>query len=151
MAEVLEPAIDLEPWHVDDFVPIVKTFLYLSDVSEECGPLRIMPASHRPTENQDRVSYAICRGGTGATYYDQPTCRRFDREGKRVLGKAGTVIIWDVRGTHAGSLCRPGHQRVAMVTGFRPFVMTRLGPWNLPDPERAPLPAELPDYQMGLQ
>jgi Phytanoyl-CoA dioxygenase (PhyH) len=149
MVEVLEPAVDLEPWHVDNYAPLIKTFLYLSDVSEESGPLRVMPGSHL-TNQSNPFAYKLCRGGQGALYHDQPTCRRLDREGRMVLGKAGTLTVFDIRGTHAGSLCRRGY-RVALVTGFRPFVATRLGPWDLPDPVRRLLPWEKSGYQAAVQ
>jgi hypothetical protein len=139
MAEVMERAERLEPWHVDCIRPTVKAYLLLEDVGADQAPLRYLPGTHRVDGERHRLFYQICRGGLGAAYFDREDCRRFDREAIDFLAPKGTYLLFDNRGTHAGSLCRSG-RRILLANGYRPITATRVNPRMFRDPRPRPYP-----------
>jgi hypothetical protein len=143
MAEVMEPAARLETWHIDCIRPTVKVFLALDDIDDDQAPLRYVPGSHRVDEQKLQLFAEIAAAGLGAAYFDEEHCRRFDTECRRLTAKAGTEILFDTRGVHAGSLCRAG-QRVVLAMGYRPRSALRMNPRILKDPRPAPYPWQRP-------
>jgi hypothetical protein len=141
MAEVLTPAPDIEPWHIDCLRPTLKSFLYLTDVGLGQGPLRFQPGTHVLDEARHRMFYRICNGGLGHAYMGEEECRRLDAICESVTGPAGTALLFDTQVLHAGSWCTEG-MRVALVNGYRPLVATRLNPRLFRDPRPVPSPWE---------
>jgi hypothetical protein len=144
MAEVCQPARDLEPWHIDCIRPTLKTFLLLDDVGPEQAPMRYIPSSHRLDEARHQLFFRICNGGLGHAYFQAADCARFDAQATALTGTAGQLLVFDNQGVHAGSLCRAG-LRITLANGYRPRATTRLNPRLFRDP--APVP--YPDYGYG--
>jgi hypothetical protein len=59
MAEVMEPAEELESWHVDCVRRTIKIFLALEDITDDQAPLRFVPRSHLPTTSAATASASI--------------------------------------------------------------------------------------------
>jgi hypothetical protein len=141
MAEVLEPAPELENWHIDCLRPTMKSLVYLTDVGPENGPLRYIPGTHRVDAERHQLFYRIGHGGLGHAYFDQATNARLDARAQPVLARAGTAVLFDTRGLHASSICRKD-VRVVVVNGFRPVAALRINPRNFRDPAPVPYPWE---------
>jgi len=141
MAEVLEPAESIEPWHIDCIRPTLKSFLYLTDVGADQGPLRYLSGTHHVDEERHRLFYRICNGGLGHAYFESAENRRLDSIGQMVTAPANTLIVFDNRGLHSGSFCRSG-LRIALVNGYRPMRTLRLNPRLFRDPSPVQYPWE---------
>ncbi len=139
MAEVLLPRPHAETWHLDCLRPTLKTFLFLDDVQPAQGPLRVIPGSHRQSEEQHRIFYRLCRGGPAGAYFEPEQDRQLDLRGVQVMGRAGSVAVFDTRMLHAGSSCTSG-MRIMLANGYRPQYALRVGPRHFRDPEPALLP-----------
>ena len=139
MAEMMEPVPMLEPWHFDCLRPTVKVYLALEDIGPEQAPLRYVPRSQTVDEARHKLFYAVCRGGPAAAYFDREICRRLDSEATILTAPAGTFMLFDTRGSHAGSLCLRG-RRVLLANGHRPLRTNRLNPRMFRDPLRALYP-----------
>jgi hypothetical protein len=144
MAEVCQPARELEPWHIDCIRPTLKTFLLLDDVGPEQAPMRYLPSSHGLDEARHQLFFRICNGGLGHAYFQPAECARFDAQATALTGAAGDLLIFDNQGVHAGSLCRAG-LRITLANGYRPLTTTRLNPRLFRDP----VPVPYPDYGYG--
>src|SRR5207302_482260 len=127
MAEILIPAEEVQQWHIDCLRKGVKAFLYVTDVTEAQGPLRFIRGSHLPDAELDRQIYRVGRCGLGPSYYDDQTNARLDVIGESITAPANTLMLFDNRAKHAGSLCRDG-MRIALVNGFRPTSSIRINP-----------------------
>ena len=141
MAEVMTPATKLESWHIDCLRPTIKCFLLLDDIGEEQAPLRYIDRSHLVDEARLRLFYRIARGGLGAAYFDDGAAADYDRQARHVVGTAGSLVVFDSRGIHAGSICRSG-TRITLANGYRPPRARRLSPRLFRDPEQTPYPWE---------
>src|SRR5262249_23071495 len=139
MAEVMEPAARLEPWHFDCIRPTIKAYLSLDEIGFQQAPLRFVPGSHRMDQARHRLFYAVCRGGLGAAYFAREDCNRLDGSAVAMTAPAGTFILFDTRGSHAGSMCRSG-RRVVLANGHRPARVARLNPRMFRDPAPTPYP-----------
>ena len=139
MAEVMLPAPRLESWHIDCMRPTIKTYLFLDDVGEEQAPLRYIRGTHRIDPLKHRQFFRIATSGLGSAYAEPAECERFDREAATVTCPAGTLVVFDNRGEHAGSQCRSGH-RILLAMGYRPLAATRVNPrfFRDPDPMKYP-------------
>jgi phytanoyl-CoA dioxygenase PhyH len=139
MAEVMLPAARLESWHVDCMRPTIKTYLFLETVGEEQAPLRYVRGSHRVDPEKHRQFFRIATSGLGSAYAEEADCNRFDREASTITCPAGTLVVFDNRGEHAGSQCRSG-RRVLLAMGYRPLAATRVNPRLFRDPAPEPYP-----------
>ncbi len=139
VAEVMEPACRLESWHIDCLRPTVKCYLVLDDIGDEQAPLRYVPGSHRTDDAKHRLFFQIANSGLGNAYFDESTCKQLDTTGRSLTAPAGSLILFDTRGMHAGSLCRSGH-RIVLAIGFRPMSAVRINPRVLKDPSVAKYP-----------
>ncbi|MCU1278785.1 MAG: hypothetical protein JWM53_2331 [bacterium] len=141
IAEVMTPAEKLESWHIDCLRPTMKCFLLLDDVGEEQAPLRYIEGSQRVDEQRRQLFYRIARGGLGAAYFDSNAAAEYDRTARHMTAATGTLVAFDSRGIHAGSMCRRG-ARVALVNAYRPPRALRLSPRLFRDPVQTPYPWE---------
>ena len=144
MAEVAIPSEKIETWHIDCLRSGVKAFLYLNDVTEAQGPLRVLPGSHVAEGEFDRQIYRVGRSGLCEAYYDDETNARMDREGRMMVGPANTMTLFNTRGRHAGYYVREG-MRIALVNGFRPASSVRINPRFFPN--LPPSPHARPDIE----
>jgi hypothetical protein len=139
MAEVMEPAIELESWHVDCLRRTIKIFLALDDIGPNQAPLRYVPGSHRVDETMHRLFYDISRSGLGSAYYEASDCACFDRVGVPIIAPANHLFVVDNRGIHAGSLVKQG-LRISLTMGYRPYTSARVTPRQFKDPKPMPYP-----------
>jgi hypothetical protein len=138
IAEVLEPADHLETWHIDEVRPSIKAFLHLVDVTDEQGPLRVIPRTHLESDEQHALFYRICRHGLAGAYFEPEEDDALDRRGTTMSAPANSLILFDTRALHAGSHCRSG-RRIILVSGYRPLFTSRLTPRMFRDPDPATL------------
>ena len=139
MAEVMDTSATLESWHVDCLRETVKVYLSLDDMGEGKGPVRYLPGSHRIDEARHHLFHEIARGGLGPAYFDKHECAALDRAGVPITVPFNTLILFDTRGFHAGSLCRTD-RRIILANGYRPVTATRLNPRLFRDPAPALYP-----------
>jgi hypothetical protein len=132
MAEVLVPGRYLQPWHIDCLRPGVKAMLYLNDVTAAQAPFRYIVGSHRPTSAIHRQIYWVGRSGLQEAYYDEAENQVLDSLATVFTAPANTLLLFDNRGQHAGSICREG-MRIVLVNGFRPASGVRVNPRFFPD------------------
>jgi hypothetical protein len=132
--------------HTDTFHPSVKAWFFLTDVTEEDGPLIYVPGSHRPTRR--RLSWERRASMTAAHSLDFQSSRgslRITPETVRRLGfgepKAfavpqNTLVVADTVGFHSRGLsARPSVRAEIWAYGRRsPFL-----PWLGLDPAALPL------------
>jgi hypothetical protein len=87
-----------------------KVMLYLSDVTSEAGgPFRAVPGLHEKfrTIRQDWIASGKC-------YKDRPNVIEDALSPTAMLGKAGTLLIFDTDVPHQAGEVAPGHMRKAM-------------------------------------
>lgn len=110
-------------FHFDNWRPICKAFLYLTDVSEANAPFVYMLGTHRAASW--RLRHEIdweTYGPTGPHGYLFPRevealQSRYAWEERICTGTAGTLILADFRGLHRGTPMREG-QRVLLNNTF---------------------------------
>jgi hypothetical protein len=93
---------DTRYYHVDWFGKQFKSFLYLDDVDKGNGPFTYLRGSHR--SHFLRLKKQILGNKNGsATSFSEDDVRSILHEQVQICGKAGTLIVADVRGLHRGS------------------------------------------------
>lgn len=108
-------------YDLDDWLA-VKFFFYLTDVDIDCGPHGYIQTSHlhRPLRDQLVPMKGRSNDFLESTYgLDAMTI---------VLGPAGTGIVQDPFGYHAGQLVRGG-RRLMLEIEFGVSDMAQVGPW----------------------
>jgi hypothetical protein len=86
--------------HVDAFSKEFKSFLYLDDVDEGNGPFAYIPGTQR--SHMRRIVKQL-REGSAATGFSNEELKAVIGREVRLTGKAGTLILADVRGFHRGT------------------------------------------------
>lgn len=134
-------------WHVDvEDLHVVKAFLFLSDVDEEAGPTEYVPGTHPVGEHALTLAEQLRRGIPLTD--DVP----LGIPPERLMGKAGTVALFDARALHRGGFGRGKWRAVAFCSyaaphwvhpqlGFSAYIALRfrvygpllraVTPWNL--------------------
>lgn len=141
-AEVAIPAGKVGQWHIDCLRPSVKAMIYLNDIGEEQAPFRYLKGTHIPDAEIHRQIHRISRSGLDEAYFDAETNALYDAKAEVYARPANTLLLFETRGRHAGSLCADG-MRVAMVNGFRPATSLRVSPRFFPfidQPSLTPIP-----------
>jgi hypothetical protein len=88
--------------HIDWFGKQFKPFLYLDDVDEGNGPFTYIKRSHR--SHILRLKKQLLGNETGSsTSFDEHDVASVIHNEVKICGKAGTLILADVRGLHRGS------------------------------------------------
>jgi hypothetical protein len=103
-------------WHRDfNDQPVVKVFIYMSDVDEVSGPFEYVPES-----SQGRYAQEWPWGPLGDMYPDaEEFAQRIPATAARtILGPAGTVIFCETNGFHRGGFARDTRR----VTGVLHYV-----------------------------
>ncbi len=114
LAEVGIRQADL--FHFDNWRPICKAFLYLTDVTEENAPFAYMLGTHRPASWRRRHEMQWeTYGASGPHGYLFPfeitaLRKRFGWTERVCTGPAGTLILADFRGLHRGTPMRKGRR-----------------------------------------
>jgi hypothetical protein len=134
-------------WHVDvEDLHVVKAFLFLTDVDEDAGPTEYVPGSHPHGAHAVAIAEALRRG----IALDQEAPLGISPE--RLVGKAGTVALFDARALHRGGFGQGKWRAVAFCSytapnwihpqlGFSLYIAYKFGvyrpllravsPWNL--------------------
>ena len=95
-------------YHFDNWRPICKAFLYLTDVSEENAPFVYIPGTHKPAswKRRHEIAYDVYgMDGPFGHFLPQEVRalrREFDWEDLVCTGDAGALILADLRGLHRG-------------------------------------------------
>jgi hypothetical protein len=104
-------------WHYDreDYF-ILKMFVYLSDVNENCGPFTYAPGTHRKAKLQGEPE-SFVEGGVKRS--DDQQMSRFlpQKDWVQCTGAKGTIVFADTRGYHKGGLARE-HDRIMYTCMF---------------------------------
>jgi Phytanoyl-CoA dioxygenase (PhyH) len=96
-------------FHFDNWRPIIKAFLYLTDVGEENAPFVYLPGSHNLGSWRRRHEVAFDVDGPSGRFgffFPQEIRTLTQEHGWRELvctGSAGTLILADLRGLHRGT------------------------------------------------
>jgi len=100
---ILHPSVAQEArrgnakWHVDvEDLHVVKAFLFLTDVDANAGPTEYVPGSHPQGDHAVALAEALQRG----IAFDEETPLGIRPES--LVGKAGTVALFDARALHRG-------------------------------------------------
>jgi Phytanoyl-CoA dioxygenase (PhyH) len=89
-------------YHVDAFEREFKAFVYLDDVDEGNGPFTYVRGTHRSHLTRLRKQLAGNGDQSPTSFFDADLGDLKERE-VMITGKAGTLILADVRGFHRGS------------------------------------------------
>jgi len=100
----------------------LKVILYLTDVDENCGPFQYFEGSHTPTSILQSVLLHGFRYNQNR--FKDEEIEKLDQNYLRTaVGKAGTLLIADVRGIHRG---------MPMLEGRRIILMNYTWPHKIP-------------------
>jgi hypothetical protein len=98
----LQTTINTRFHHVDWFGKQFKPFLYLDDVDEGNGPFTYIRGTHR--SHLIRLKKQLFGNATGSpTSFYEDDVKSVIASEIQICGKAGTLILADVRGLHRGS------------------------------------------------
>jgi phytanoyl-CoA dioxygenase PhyH len=97
--------------HVDGFTREFKAFLYLEDVDKGNGPFTYIRGTHKSHLLRLRKQIVGNREGSPTSFYPEDLKGSLDDE-VMIEGKAGTLILADVRGLHRGSPQQDGSRSV---------------------------------------
>jgi len=114
--------------HWDDWRVRLKSFLYVTDVGPDNAPTLYLRGSHERVpwrREKDYASRFLPTASAGGSWY---TVEPLQFEKVSFLGAAGTLIIFDARGLHAGTQLKSGRRIMLMSMytthlpyGFRPY------------------------------
>ena len=103
-------------YHFDNWRPILKAFLYLDDVGPDQAPFVYLPGTHKPASWRRRHERDFdTYGSTGPFGHFFPQEMRalkaeYGWEDVVCTGKAGTLILADLRGLHRGTPLKEGRR-----------------------------------------
>ena len=110
-----------DDYHFDDWKHRFKAFLYLTDVTEDEAPLRYVKGTHLPNEWRAEKDYEYHVSGHKEGYYTVEEAQQIMKdngfEETILTGKAGTLILADVRGLHRGTPLKKNN-RLILVNFF---------------------------------
>ncbi len=99
---------DWPPYRHPKHILKAKAFYFLDDQTEDMGCFTVVPGSHKRDEDPPRDKY------TGDTLEDMPGL-------KKMIGPAGSVLIWDVTLWHTGTANTSDKDRRMLIYGYMPF------------------------------
>ncbi|NTZ43431.1 hypothetical protein G7A66_10135 [Altererythrobacter sp. SALINAS58] len=115
-------------WHLDSFRRQLKLFAFLTDVTEETGPLEIVPRTHRPAfKLRATVPLGLYRARDILRWREQKRSwqRIHDRSINKVTGwgyspkemtvPAGTLLLVDTSALHRAKPCLSGERYAVTV------------------------------------
>jgi hypothetical protein len=129
MGCILHPSVRQEVrrgnarWHVDfEDLHVVKAFLYLTDVEEDSGPSEFVPGTHPHGTHALALAEHLKRGipmDSDAPLGIPPS---------KIVGKAGTVALFDARALHRGGFGQGKWRAIAFCSYAAPhWVHPQLG------------------------
>jgi ectoine hydroxylase-related dioxygenase (phytanoyl-CoA dioxygenase family) len=99
---------DWPPYRHPQYALKVKAFYFLDDQTEEMGCFTVVPGSHLWDDDPPKERY------TGAALEQMPGM-------KKMIGPAGSVLIWDVTLWHTGTANTSNRDRRLLIYGYMPF------------------------------
>lgn len=99
---------DWPPYVHPQFALKVKVFYFLDDQDDDMGCFTLVPGSHKFDENPDPEKY------TRENLTDMPNY-------KKMVGKAGSAVIWNVIAWHTGLANVSSKDRRLVIYGYMPF------------------------------
>jgi hypothetical protein len=114
-------------WHYDNNPrEIIKIMIYLSDVDEDCGAFEIVcneqgEAVKMPTYKIDHTKWQGAPNNSRITKEQIDTLSQEGYVPQKILGKKGTIAVFDNNIAHRASIPSPSHTRDAMVFMVRPW------------------------------
>jgi ectoine hydroxylase len=112
---------DWPPYRHPQYSLKVKAFYFLDDQTEDMGCFTIVPGSHKWDNDPPRDQY------TGDTLEEMPGM-------KKMIGPAGSVLIWDVTLWHTGTANTSDKDRRLLIYGYMPFWVKK---WESQTPPEA--------------
>jgi len=115
-------------WHYDNNPKeIIKVMVYLSDVEEESGAFEVVCDKDKKALKMKtyKIDYKHWNGAPNNSRITETQLKDFASIGYhpfKILGKKGTIAIFDNNIVHRASIPRPGHTRDAMVFMIRPWL-----------------------------
>jgi ectoine hydroxylase-related dioxygenase (phytanoyl-CoA dioxygenase family) len=105
---------DWPPYRHPKYALKAKVFYFLDDQTEDMGCFSLVPGSHKIDDDPPREEY------TGPTLEDMPGF-------KKIIGPAGSAIIWDVTCWHTGTANTGNQDRRIVIYGYQPFWVKKWG------------------------
>jgi hypothetical protein len=97
-----------------DRLHTLKFFYYLTDVEEDCGPLSVVPGTHTICSNlrlqQSQKNYNNIKNRA----MNVESLKKYLKEVEPIVGKAGTLIIFDTDVLHCGGHVAEGKERLIL-------------------------------------
>lgn len=104
----------------------IKIWAYIGDVTEDTGPMRVVPCSKSSDFNTAAIRSSLTRGEridkTQNAHYPPDTIMdRLEASAEMVTGAAGTLFIHDTDAWHGASTVKKGFIRKIIRSHNRPF------------------------------
>jgi len=117
-AYVNRSVTETRDYHADTYSGKFKSFLYLTDVSDEAyGPFSYIPGTHEQSAIRQKSTTLVNkirdRPRTDATFYDADEAVTF-------TAPRGTLIVANQAGYHRGTPQEEGHERLLVTTSYTP-------------------------------
>lgn len=119
-------------WHQDfTFDPhsnddLITALLFMDDVTEENGPLQIVPGTHRGP------LYSLWQNGTFTGAMDAETSKTFEAQSTSATGPAGSVCLMHGRLAHASAANNSANPRTLFISVIAAADAVPLSPNPLP-------------------
>jgi hypothetical protein len=103
-------------FHFDNWRPIIKAFLYLTDVGERNAPFAYLVGSHKraPWRRRHEITFDVDgpRGRNGYFFPQEVSALSEEHRWREQIctGGAGTLILADLRGLHRGTPLKEGRR-----------------------------------------
>jgi ectoine hydroxylase-related dioxygenase (phytanoyl-CoA dioxygenase family) len=99
---------DWPAWSHPQFTLKAKVFYFLDDQTEDMGCFTVVPGTHKLPDNPSRDQYS------GPDLEKMPGL-------KKIIGKAGDAILWNVLLWHTGTANISDRDRRIVIYGYMPF------------------------------
>lgn len=119
MIEILNESKDSDSWHIDNCYDQLKAMIFLTNVTEENGPMKYKLKTHKPESNIVKTTiYDSATKGLDYGYPPYPIIEKMQNEEIKATGKAGDCVFFNTLGIHSGSRCIEG-RRIAIIVYYR--------------------------------
>ncbi|MEM7536968.1 MAG: phytanoyl-CoA dioxygenase family protein [Chloroflexota bacterium] len=105
---------DWPPYRHPQYVLKAKAFYFLDDQTEDMGCFSVVPGSHKRDAYPPRDEYV------DNTLEEMPGM-------KKIVGPAGSAIVWDVTLWHTGTANTSDRDRRILIYGYQPFWVKKWG------------------------
>ena len=105
---------DWPPYRHPKYALKAKVFYFLDDQSEDMGCFSLVPGTHKWDDDPPREQYS------GSNLEDMPNM-------KKLTGRAGSAIVWDVTCWHTGTANTSHRDRRLIIYGYQPFWVKKWG------------------------